>query len=126
MLAMEKVKPTAMIDVSDGLSSDLIHICKASKVGCHIYFLRRIPIDAASLIAFEELGLDPLTAALNGVEDYELLFTIPAADHDSIKDNPAIRIIGHLTDEAAGHMLETSGELMNFCSPLGSLEERGG
>lgn len=113
MLALEKVVPTAMIDVSDGLSSDLIHVCKASKVGCVIYS-ERIPIDAASSIAAEELGLDVLTAALNGGEDYELLFTLPVAEHDKIKDNPAIRVIGHITDEASGHMMETSGQLIEL------------
>lgn len=113
ILKMEKVTPTSMIDISDGLSSDVIHLCKQSKVGCMI-FTERIPIDAASSMGAEELGLEPLTAALNGGEDYELLFTIPVADHDKIKDNPSIKVIGHITDEASGYHLESSGQLIEL------------
>lgn len=113
ILELEKVKPTSMIDVSDGLSSDLMHICKQSKVGCQIY-AERIPIDAASSMGAEELGLDPMTAALNGGEDYELLFTIPVADHEKIQGNPSIRVIGHITDEASGCQLESGGQLIEL------------
>jgi thiamine-monophosphate kinase len=113
ILKMEKVTPTSMIDISDGLSSDVIHICKQSKVGC-IIFTERVPIDAASSMGAEELGLEPLTAALNGGEDYELLFTIPVADHNKIKDNPSITVIGHITDEASGYHLESAGQLIEL------------
>lgn len=113
ILKMEKVTPTSMIDISDGLSSDMIHICKQSNVGCKIYS-ERIPIDAATSMGAEELGLEPLTAALNGGEDYELLFTIPVADHDKIKDNPSIKVIGHITDAAAGYNLESAGQLIEL------------
>lgn len=109
ILRMEKVRPTAMIDVSDGLSSDLMHLCKSSQTGCAIYS-ERIPIDVATSMACEELGIDPLTAALNGGEDYELLFTVPVADHARIKDNPAIRIIGHMTAADEGMALVSAGQ----------------
>ena len=104
ILELEKVKPTAMLDVSDGLSSDLMHICTQSEVGCRIY-AEKLPIDHTSSIAGEELNIDTTVAALNGGEDYELLFTIDIADHDKIKENPAIRIIGHITDKGDGYNL---------------------
>lgn len=113
MLALENVRPTAMIDVSDGLSSDLMHLCRASKTGCRVH-AERIPIDAATGMACEELGLDPITAALNGGEDYELLFTIPLADHARIKDNPTIRVIGHMTTPDEGMHLVSAGQLIEL------------
>lgn len=108
ILAMEKVKPTAMIDLSDGLSSDLMHICTQSEVGCRIYS-EKLPIDHTAGLAAEELNIDPTTCALNGGEDYELLFTIDLKDHDKIKENPTVRIIGHVTEKADGYNL-ISGE----------------
>ncbi len=100
-LRINKIKPTSMIDVSDGLSSELFHICKNSNVGCKI-FEDKIPIDHSSAIAAEELNISTITAALNGGEDYELLFTVPLRDFDKIKGLKDISIIGHITDESSG------------------------
>lgn len=110
ILRQEGVVPTAMIDVSDGLSSELLHICKQSSVGCRVYS-DRIPVDAATGMAAEALNLDVLTCALNGGEDYELLFTVALKDHARIKDNPAIHVIGHVTDASEGANL-VSGETL--------------
>ncbi|MCW0484773.1 thiamine-phosphate kinase [Gaoshiqia sediminis] len=101
------VTPTAMIDISDGLSSDLLHICKASNVGCNIYE-EKIPLDYQTKRFADELSINPLVAALNGGEDYELLFTIPLADHDKIKNDPDITIIGHITEQQEGANLVTA------------------
>lgn len=95
------VKPTAMIDISDGLASEIFHLCKASKVGCTIYD-EKIPIDAKTSIAAIDFNIDPITAALNGGEDYELLFTVAQSDYDKILGNPHLSIIGHMTDEQSG------------------------
>jgi thiamine-monophosphate kinase len=111
MLRLEKVIPTSMIDISDGLSSELMHICTQSKVGCRVY-TEKIPVDAATGIAAEELNLDVVTCALNGGEDYELLFTVSIKDHARIKDNPAIRIIGHITEVEDGANLVSSGQFI--------------
>ncbi|WP_423129088.1 thiamine-phosphate kinase [Gaoshiqia sp. Z1-71] len=100
------IVPHAMIDISDGLSSDLLHICKESKVGCRIYE-EKIPLDFQTKRFAEELSINPLVAALNGGEDYELLFTVPLADHDKIKNDPDITMIGHITPESEGAMLVT-------------------
>ena len=100
------IVPTAMIDISDGLSSDLLHICKESKAGCRIYE-EKIPLDFQTKRFAEELSINPLVAALNGGEDYELLFTIPLADHDKIKNDPDITVIGHITAESEGARLVT-------------------
>ncbi|MFC2175425.1 thiamine-phosphate kinase [Bacteroidota bacterium] len=108
ILELEKVKPTAMLDVSDGLSSDLMHICTQSNVGCRVY-LEKIPVDHTSALAAEELNIDPTVCALNGGEDYELLFTVDLKDYDRIKENPAIRVIGHITSKEEGYNL-ISGE----------------
>ncbi len=102
-----KVKPTSMIDISDGLSSELMHICKNSKVGCAVYE-EKIPLDFQTKQFAEELSINPLVAALNGGEDYELLFTIPLSDHDKIKNDPDITVIGHITAEADGSQLITA------------------
>jgi thiamine-monophosphate kinase len=104
ILELEKVKPTAMLDISDGLSSDIMHICTQSNVGCRIY-ADKIPIDHTTGLASEELNIDSTIAALNGGEDYELLFTVDISDHDKIKENPAIRIIGHITKKNDGYNL---------------------
>lgn len=95
------VKPTSMIDISDGLASEIMHICSQSKVGCHIYD-EKIPIDAKTSITALDFNLDPSTCALNGGEDYELLFTIPQSDFEKINTNPNFSIIGHITNEKDG------------------------
>jgi thiamine-monophosphate kinase len=95
------VKPTSMIDISDGLASEIIHICSQSKVGCHIYD-EKIPIDAKTSITALDFNLDPSTCALNGGEDYELLFTISQSDFEKINTNPNFSIIGHITNEKDG------------------------
>lgn len=104
------VQPTAMVDLSDGLSSDLLHICDQSKVGCTIYE-EKIPLDPAVLITCEEFRINTTTVALSGGEDYELLFTIPLEDHEKVKNNPHFTIIGHITDEASGrNMIGMGGQ----------------
>ena len=104
----EDILPTAMIDISDGLSSELIHLAKASKVGIQIYE-DKIPIDPNTVSTCEELNLNPTIAALNGGEDYELLFTASLDLHDKLKAIPGISIIGHVTDANAGYQMVASG-----------------
>jgi thiamine-monophosphate kinase len=96
-----EVVPTSMIDISDGLASEILHLCKASNVGCHVYD-EKIPIDAQTSIAAIDFNLDPHTCALNGGEDYELLFTVAQSDFEKIKGNPNMTIIGHITDATDG------------------------
>lgn len=96
-----EVIPTSMIDISDGLASEILHLCKASNVGCHVYD-EKIPIDAQTSVAAIDFNLDPNTCALNGGEDYELLFTISQADYEKIKGSPHMTIIGHITDSSDG------------------------
>lgn len=93
-----KVRPTSMIDISDGLSSEIIHICKQSGKGCKI-FEDKVPIDPTTYETAIELNLDPITCALNGGEDYELLFTIDQQDYEKIKGHPDFTAIGHITDQ---------------------------
>lgn len=100
------VKPTAMMDVSDGLSSELLHICKQSGVGCRLYE-DKIPLDPQVISTCEEFNLDSTTIALSGGEDYELLFTIAQADYDKIKGNPNFSVIGYITDKEEGVNLVT-------------------
>lgn len=100
------ITPTAMIDVSDGLSSELLHICKQSGVGCRIYE-ERIPIDYQTAIMAEELNMNLVTAAMNGGEDYELLFTVPLAQYDTVKQMTSVRVIGHITKPELGAALIT-------------------
>ncbi len=100
-LAEAGIKPTAMMDVSDGLSSELIHICKQSHTGCRIYE-DRIPIDYQTAVMAEELNMNLVTAALNGGEDYELLFTVPLVDHDRVSKLDGVKVIGYVTDENLG------------------------
>ncbi|UTW64272.1 thiamine-phosphate kinase [bacterium SCSIO 12741] len=108
------IQPTAMIDVSDGLASELIHITSQSGKGVQIYE-DKIPIDPATIMAAEELGLDPTMAALNGGEDYELLFTIKPDDYDKIKDIEGLHVIGHITDANAGcHLVTKAGTLVSL------------
>ena len=97
-----------MIDISDGLSSEVLHLCKASKVGCSIYE-EKIPLDLQTKNFAHELSINPLVAALNGGEDYELLFTVPISCYDVIKKEFDITIIGHITPEAEGANLITTG-----------------
>lgn len=98
--------PTSMMDISDGLASECLHICKNSDVGCEVY-LEKLPIDPATESALEEFKILPETAALNGGEDYELLFTIDQKDYEKIKNNPDINIIGYITDKSNGCKLIT-------------------
>ncbi|MEM0517881.1 MULTISPECIES: thiamine-phosphate kinase [Aequorivita] len=103
------VKPTAMIDISDGLSSEILHICKSSKVGCNLYE-DKIPLDPQVISTCEEFKLDSTTIALSGGEDYELLFTVKTEDFPKIKANPHLSIIGHITDENEGvHLISRAG-----------------
>ncbi len=101
LLKDEGIKPTSMMDISDGLSSELIHICKASNCGCRIYE-SRIPIDYQTALMAEELGMNLVTAALNGGEDYELLFTVPLVDHDRIENIKGVKVIGYITKPELG------------------------
>lgn len=101
-----EVQPTSMIDISDGLSSELFHICTQSKVGCKIYE-DKLPLDPQVISACEEFELDSTMVALSGGEDYELLFTVPIGDFDKIKGNPNFSIIGHITEENQGLQLIT-------------------
>lgn len=105
-LAEAGIKPTSMMDVSDGLSSELLHICKASDCGCRVYE-DRIPIDYQTAMMAEELNMNLVTAALNGGEDYELLFTVPLTDHEKIQKVPGVRVIGYITKPDLGCALIT-------------------
>ena len=103
-----EVQPTSMIDISDGLSSELLHLCKQSNVGCDLYE-EKLPLDPAFINACEEFNLDSTTIALSGGEDYELLFTINQDDFSKIKGNPNLTVIGHVTDASMGVNLVTRG-----------------
>ena len=105
-LAEAGVKPTAMIDISDGLSSELMHICKQSGTGCRVYE-EHIPLDYQTAVMAEEFNMNVSTCALNGGEDYELLFTVPLADYDKVSKLKDIRLIGHITKPELGCMLVT-------------------
>ena len=100
------IRPTAMMDVSDGLSSELRHICKQSGVGCRI-FEKQLPIDYQTAVMAEEMNMNVTTCALNGGEDYELVFTVPIGDHEKIEQLEDVKLIGHITDEKFGHVLVT-------------------
>ncbi len=102
------VQPTSMIDVSDGLSSEILHISDQSKVGFRLYE-SKIPMDPLTMTTADELNLNPVMCALNGGEDFELLFTIPAADYDKIKNHPDFTIIGHVTSLEEGNYLVAAG-----------------
>jgi thiamine-monophosphate kinase len=95
-----------MIDISDGLSSEAMHICKNSNVGCRIY-LEKLPIDQQTFKLAEEMGIDAVVAALNGGEDYELLFTAPIEHHEKLLDMEGVSVIGHITPENTGAFLIT-------------------
>ena len=100
------IKPTAMMDISDGLSSELIHICSQSHVGCRI-FEKNLPIDYQTAVMAEELNMNVTTCALDGGEDYELLFTVPIGDHEKIQALDDVKLIGHVTKESLGRILVT-------------------
>ena len=104
-----EVVPTSMIDVSDGLSSEIIHLCKQSEVGCDLYE-DKIPLDPQVISTCEEFNMDSTTVALNGGEDYELLMTISQEDFPKIKANPNLTVIGYMTDSSSGMNLVTRGE----------------
>lgn len=100
------IKPTAMMDISDGLSSELLHICKDSGVGCRVYE-SRIPIDYQTAVMAEELNMNLVTAAMNGGEDYELLLTVPLTDHEKIEQMKTVRLIGRITKPELGAYMVT-------------------
>lgn len=103
-LAKAGIRPTSMIDISDGLSSELLHICTQSKVGCRIYE-ERIPLDYQTAVMAEEMDMNVTTCALNGGEDYELLFTVPLSKNDIVSQMDDIKVIGYITEEKLGKML---------------------
>ena len=109
LLADLKVKPTSMIDISDGLSSEIMHLCKQGEVGCDLYE-NKIPLDPQVISTCEEFQIDSTTIALNGGEDYELLFTIDQKDYDRTKGNPNLTVIGHIREEKAGCHLVTRAD----------------
>ena len=109
LLAQLEVQPTSMIDISDGLSSELIHLCKNSGTGCNL-FEDKLPLDPQFISTCEEFNIDSTTLAINGGEDYELLFTINIADFDKIKGNPNLTVIGHMTAAQEGMHLVTRAQ----------------
>ncbi|MCK9414081.1 MAG: thiamine-phosphate kinase [Prolixibacteraceae bacterium] len=107
------IKPTSMIDISDGLSSEILHLCEDSGVGCRLYEERLI-FDPQVRKMADEISINPLVAALNGGEDYELLFTIPVNQHDKVRNHPDISVIGHMTRKEEGSMLVTTGGIQEI------------
>lgn len=114
LLAKMEVKPTSMIDVSDGLASEIFHICTQSDVGCSVYE-DKLPIDPQTVLTAQDFEMNPTIVALNGGEDYELLFTIKQEDFEKVKGNPHMSIIGHMTDKNSGVNLVTRD---NSSTPL--------
>lgn len=106
LLRKEGIRPTSMIDVSDGLSSELLHICKSSNVGCRVYE-DKLPIDYQTALMAEEFNMNLVTAAMNGGEDYELLFTVPLTDHEKIEKLEGVKMIGYITSPDLGAALVT-------------------
>ena len=106
LLRKEGIKPTSMIDVSDGLSSELLHICKESNVGCRVYE-DKIPIDYQTALMAEEFNMNLVTAAMNGGEDYELLFTVPLTEHEKVEKLDGVKMIGYITAPELGAALVT-------------------
>ena len=100
------IRPTAMMDISDGLSSELMHICKQSGCGCRV-FEKELPIDYQTAVMAEEMEMNVTTCALNGGEDYELLFTVPIGDFEKVKAIEDIHLIGHITEQKFGQVLVT-------------------
>ncbi len=109
LLSDLEVKPSSMIDISDGLSSEILHLCKQSHVGCDLYE-EKLPLDPVVISACEEFNIDSTTVALNGGEDYELLFTISQEDYPKIKANPNLSVIGHIRESEAGMHLVTRAD----------------
>ena len=105
-LRRANIRPTAMMDISDGLSSELLHICHQSGTGCRVYE-KNIPIDYQTAVMAEELNMNVTTCALNGGEDYELLFTVPIGDYEKVQDIDDVKVIGHITRKELGAMLVT-------------------
>lgn len=105
------LKPTSMIDISDGLASEILHLCDHSELGCSLYE-EKIPIDPATFSLAQEFTLDPTVCALSGGEDYELLFTVKQSDFDKIKGSPHFTVIGHMQEKAAGANLVTRDGLL--------------
>ena len=101
LLRKANIRPTAMMDISDGLSSELLHICKQSQTGCRIYE-KNIPIDYQTAVAAEEFNMNVTTCAMNGGEDYELLFTVPIGDYEKVQELENVRVIGHITRKELG------------------------
>ena len=106
LLQEQHIHPTAMMDISDGLSSELLHICKQSHCGCRVYE-KNIPIDYQTAALCEEFNMNLTTAAMNGGEDYELLFTVPIGDHEKIQAMEGVKLIGHITKPELGCALIT-------------------
>tara|TARA_B100000900_G_scaffold298651_1_gene257151 strand:- start:5296 stop:6363 length:1068 start_codon:yes stop_codon:yes gene_type:complete len=113
ILKEHNIKPTSMIDISDGLSSEVLHLCKNSDVGCSIYE-DKLPIDFTAISTADELNLSAATCALNGGEDYELLFTVKQSDYEKLKEDPDFTVIGHITDKSLG---------ANFVAKDGTVQE---
>lgn len=112
LLKQMEVKPTSMIDISDGLASEIMHLCKAGKVGCTVYD-EKIPIDGKTASTAIDFKIDPITCALNGGEDYELLFTVAQSDYEKILGNPYLSIIGHITDTESGiNLVDKQGAIV--------------
>ncbi len=109
LLKQLKIQPTSMIDISDGLSSEILHLCKHGKTGCNL-FEDKIPLDPTVISACEEFKIDSTLVALSGGEDYELLFTISQGDFPKIKGNPHLTVIGHMTEASEGAHLITRGD----------------
>lgn len=105
-LRANNIKPTSMIDITDGLASELLHICTQSHVGCRVYE-ERLPIDYQTAAMAEQFNMNLTTVAVNGGDDYELLFTVPLVDHDKVIQIKGVRVIGHITKPDFGAMLET-------------------
>jgi len=112
LLSQMELKPTSMIDISDGLASEILHICNQSEVGCTIYE-DKLPNDPMTYETARELGLDPTVCALNGGEDYELLFTIKQADYDKLKNDVDISVIGHITDKNSGAKMISKSNIVH-------------
>ena len=100
------IRATSMMDISDGLSSELLHICEQSRCGCRVYE-KNLPIDYQTAVMAEELNMNVTTCALNGGEDYELLFTVSIGDYEKIQEMEDVKVIGHITAENLGSMLVT-------------------
>jgi thiamine-monophosphate kinase len=114
LLKEEHIKPTAMIDISDGLGSEILHICEGSKLGCRIYE-ETIPFDPTTINMAEVFKINPVTAALNGGEDYELLFTVDQKDYDKVRSVPGITVIGHMAEPGEGaSLVATDGTLVEI------------